>query len=328
MLLCDSKLQECPLLTHIHTRKLVLRNLDSRGLPLRITPYQGERRRRIWEELVVVLPTASRRLERDGRDERSSTTRLLRLGEAGALRSPNCPAVTVVFYPVWEGDYIDSTWTFTSFVNLGVDPVTIVCALFSLTAPERGCAVYGMERLVFHEWAGDILSQYRYFFNFNEDPSQGEIRDIVRNEIRTGSLGNGYGVEADEFVFDTGEPELLTYGTLKDYLDDTDSRHAEINDLDWARSRRTRQHPLQPQAMVDVHNELVAEEEAPPYDSSVHRFPPPSMWSTEALFTEQDRLLGLPIEGLRSKWDWEKLRMIPQEIKRRFLLLQAEQARS
>lgn len=216
--LCDA--QVCSLLAHIHTRKLVLRNVDGGGLPLQFFGEEAP----TCEELVVFLTMDARRYHTEFKDDGYYNS----LQELGYC-FPEAPDIKVVFYPTWEGwNEGDEPFSFIhGHAPLPPDDVIYLLGpLFQYADPKH--TIYGMGKLRW-EADGDIVHTFRHFFP-NTKLSQRAILDLVRHELRTGSLGLALlGSKDDKFEYDPGYPEHHTYKTFTEYLKDKDGRRGEIN---------------------------------------------------------------------------------------------------
>lgn len=212
---CDD--DECSLLKRLQTRKLVLRNLDGSGLPLE--PFGDTYK--ICDELVVFLPTDGRRYDYDIMDFNS----LQELGHYFIW----APDTKIVFYPTWEG--WDESDELSMFIH-GHAPVTpddiVYKAKPFMEYADPKYTIYGMDKL---RWSddGDLAGVFQHHFP-NTPMTQRTIHDLVRTELRTGSLFCAImPLKGEVFEYDPGYPETVTYKSFTQYLIDKDGRRGEIN---------------------------------------------------------------------------------------------------
>jgi hypothetical protein len=237
--LCDSG--ECPLLQAIQVRKIVLRNLDGGGLPLPTRDWASHHPTQM-SELVVVLPTDGRRLEKSyPRDFDGYSADEADLDAVGIMfySEPETLKITVVFYPIWEGEDTEATPVEPEQVCRGVgheplvwlDRFALLFCNLQLDSNNRH-TVCGLENVEFAT-AGSFMSIFQQLFPETE-LSQDKLREIARHELRTFTIldaiwtGRGIG----DIEYDNDNPDLITYRTLEEYLADEKGRQGELSAYD------------------------------------------------------------------------------------------------
>lgn len=215
--LCDEK-SECLVFRSLTPRKIVIRNAEEKGWydPGLAGRFWAEWKNEFLEEVVWVMPSSGKRY----------TSRLVPKveGEAedGPYSNEGLARVKIIFHDEWE------SWT-TSPVQKNKKTkknkkVTIGLGLHSpdniIDAVGDRCwksairnTVYGLESLHFKPGLDWVVYHFQKFFP-HETPTSDRLRQLVRDELRSGALRALFKTHRFE---DNDKPEYIEYKTLEEY---------------------------------------------------------------------------------------------------------------
>ncbi|RSH79218.1 uncharacterized protein EHS24_001257 [Apiotrichum porosum] len=216
MPVCDGDRHLCPFFTNLAPRKVVIRNIDCTGAPLPPWREHEWKMPATLEEVVFFLPTNGWRYIAEFEE---LGTDLFRLGAV----FETAPAVKVVFYSHWE------TWM-KGYGKGGdkiyVDPDFVIYTVRYMAQFDRTRKVYGLETI---HWAqrGEMVDVFRRH-RPHEHLDNTRLCKLVRDELRTGDLA--IAMQENDGTLELHElPDVIEYGTLKEYMADEEGRRHEIN---------------------------------------------------------------------------------------------------